>query len=66
MDAVDGCYNCGGSSCYTSINNCPPSHTFAVGALPSIQTPFWLETGNTLQVNASNVFFSIIEFNIVP
>ena len=65
LDPVDGCFVCAGSTC-SNISNCPSSLTFNVSQLPTINTPFWLETGNTLEINASNVFFSVIEFNIIP
>jgi hypothetical protein len=65
LDPVDGCFICAGSTC-SNISNCPPTHTFNASQLPTINTPFWLETGNTLEINASNVFFSVIEFNIIP
>ncbi len=65
MDQVDGCFVCSGSNC-SNIANCPPTHTYNVGQLPQVNVPFWLEASNTIEVNASNVFFSIIEFNIVP
>ena len=66
IDAVTGCFVCASGSCYSSISNCPPTYSFAVSQLPVMRVPFWMKSGNTLRINATNVFFSVIEFNIVP
>jgi hypothetical protein len=67
LNPSNGCHYCGvGSPCSNGIANCPATHTFTTQVVVNFPSPFWLKAGNTLKVNAGNLFFSIIEFNIVP
>lgn len=66
LNPSNGCFNCGNTSSCTTLANCPASHTFTTSVVVNFPCPFWLKSGNTLKLNAGNLFFSIIEFNIVP
>ena len=66
LNPANGCYNCGNTSSCTVVGNCPASFTYTTSVVVNFPCPFWLKSGNTIQVNAANLFFSIIEFNIVP
>ncbi len=66
LNPANGCYNCGNTSSCTVTANCPASFTYTTPVVVNFPCPFWLKSGNTIQVNAGNLFFSIIEFNIIP
>lgn len=61
-----GCFVCSGSACTGGTGNCPPTYTYNVNMTASLNTPFWLASGNTFEVNVTNMLVSILEFNIVP
>lgn len=62
---ITGCKNCSGSTCYNNIEACG-THSWDVVELPQVNTPLWLAETNTLKVNMTDAYFSIIEFNIIP
>ncbi len=65
LSRVTACKVCSGGDCYNNIGACG-THTWTVEQLPVIQAPIWLKAENTLKVNMSGVYFSTIEFNIIP